>query len=217
MNIASHVEHTLLKSEANVQDIIKLCQEAVDYKLFGVCVNPCYVALAKHLLTKSQVQVVTVIGFPLGANLTAVKAAEARAAVSDHADEVDMVMNIGAFKSGNYGAVVEDIQAVVAAATPQPVKVIIETCLLTDAEKARATQLVAQGGAQFVKTSTGFGSGGATVHDVEILRREATAAGIGVKAAGGIRDRALALELLQAGADRLGTSAGPQLVGNDDE
>ncbi|MEG0798461.1 MAG: deoxyribose-phosphate aldolase [Acidaminococcaceae bacterium] len=207
-NLAGYLEHTLLKPEATVPDIIALCDEAKKYQLRAVCVNPCYVSLARHLLTGTWVQVVTVIGFPLGATYTEVKVLEAKMAVANHADEIDMVMNISAFKTGDYAAVEEDIRQVVTAAKPRPVKVIIETCLLTDEEKRRATQLVIAGGARFVKTSTGFAHGGATVADVELLRAEADKGKIGVKAAGGIRDVATAQALVAAGADRLGTSAG---------
>ena len=211
MNIASHIEHTLLKPEATVEDIMRLCQEAADAKLFGVCVNPCYVALAKHLLTGTAVKIVTVVGFPLGATFSEVKALETKLAKANHADEIDMVMNLAAFKTGDYAAVVEDIKQVVKAAAPLPVKVIIETCLLTDAQKRKATELVAEGGAQFVKTSTGFNKAGANVQDVALLKQAAQNR-LGVKAAGGIRDAKMAEQLLAAGADRLGTSCGQKLV-----
>ncbi len=213
MQIEEHIEHTLLKPEATVQDIMKLCQEARDFQLFGVCVNPCYVALAKHLLTGTGVKIVTVIGFPLGATYSEVKALEAKMAIDNHADEVDMVMNISAFKTGDYEAVTEDIKMVVAAAKPYPVKVIIEAFLLTEEEKRKAVQLVATGGAAFVKTSTGFSSGGATLEDVKILRQEADKVHIGLKAAGGIRDAQTAEAMLAAGADRIGTSVGQKIVG----
>ncbi len=209
MTIAKYLEHTLLKPDAKVTDIMKLCQEARDYNLGGVCVNPCYAGLARHLLTGTDIKVITVIGFPLGADRTEVKALAAKLAVEeDHVDEVDMVMNIAALKSGNFDGVVEDIAAVVEAAKPYAVKVIIETCLLTDEEKVVACGLVAKGGAAFVKTSTGFSSGGATVADVELLAREAKKLGLGVKASGGIRDLATTKAMLAAGADRIGTSAG---------
>lgn len=209
MSIAKYLEHTLLKPEATVTDIMKLCAEAKEYNLGGVCVNTCYAGLARHLLTGTDVKIVTVVGFPLGADRSEVKALATKLAVDeDHVDEVDMVMNMSAFKSGNYDGVVEDIAAVVEAAKPYAVKVIIETCLLTDEEKVKACELVAKGGAAFVKTSTGFSKGGATLHDVEILAREATRYGIGVKAAGGIRDYETAKAMIAAGADRIGTSAG---------
>ncbi len=209
MSIAKYLEHTLLKPEATVTDIMKLCAEAKEYNLGGVCVNTCYAGLACHLLTGTDVKIVTVVGFPLGADRSKVKALATKLAVDeDHVDEVDMVMNMSAFKSGNYDGVVEDIAAVVEAAKPYAVKVIIETCLLTDEEKVKACELVAKGGAAFVKTSTGFSKGGATLHDVEILAREAKRYGIGVKAAGGIRDYETAKAMIAAGADRIGTSAG---------
>ena len=209
MSIAKYLEHTLLKPEATVTDIMKLCAEAKEYNLGGVCVNACYAGLARHLLVGTDVKIVTVVGFPLGTDRSEVKALATKLAVDeDHVDEVDMVMNLSAFKSGNYDGVVEDIAAVVEAAKPYAVKVIIETCLLTDEEKAKACELVAKGGAAFVKTSTGFSKGGATVHDVEILAREAKRYGIGVKAAGGIRDYETAKAMIAAGADRIGTSAG---------
>ncbi len=209
MSIAKYLEHTLLKPEATVADIIKLCAEAKEYNLGGVCVNTCYAGLANQLLEGTGVKVVTVVGFPLGADRSEVKALATKLAVEeDYVDEVDMVMNIGALKSGNFHAVVDDIAAVVEAAKPCAVKVIIETCLLSDEEKVVACGLVAKGGAAFVKTSTGFSKGGATLHDVEILAREAKRLGIGVKAAGGIRDYEAAKAMVAAGADRIGTSAG---------
>lgn len=209
MSIAKYLEHTLLKPEATVTDIMKLCAEAKEYNLGRVCVNTCYAGLARHLLTGTDVKIVTVVGFPLGADRSEVKALATKLAVDeDHVDEVDMVMNMSAFKSGNYDGVVEDIAAVVEAAKPYAVKVIIETCLLSDEEKVKACELVAKGGAAFVKTSTGFSKGGATLHDVEILAREATRYGIGVKAAGGIRDYETAKAMIAAGTDRIGTSAG---------
>ena len=209
MSIAKYLEHTLLKPEATVTDIIKLCAEAKEYNLGGVCVNTCYAGLAHQLLEGTDVKVVTVVGFPLGADRSEAKALATKLAVEeDHVDEVDMVMNIGALKSGNFDAVVDDIAAVVEAAKPCAVKVIIETCLLTDEEKVVACGLVAKGGAAFVKTSTGFSKGGATIADVEILACEAKRLGIGVKAAGGIRDYETAKAMVEAGADRIGTSAG---------
>ena len=209
MSIAKYLEHTLLKPEATVTDIMKLCAEAKEYNLGGVCVNTCYAGLARHLLTGTDVKIVTVVGFPLGADRSEVKALATKLAVDeDHVDEVDMVINMSAFKSGNYDGVVEDIAAVVEAAKPFAVKVIIETCLLTDEEKVKACELVAKGGAAFIKTSTGFSKGGATIHDVEILAREAKRYGIGVKAAGGIRDYETAKAMIATGADRIGTSTG---------
>ena len=218
MSIAKYLEHTLLKPEATVTDIMKVCAEAKEYNLGGVCVNTCYAGLARHLLVGTDVKIVTVVGFPLGADRSEVKALATKLAVyEDHVDEVDMVMNMSAFKSGNYDGVVEDIAAVVEAAKPYAVKVIIETCLLTDEEKVKACELVAKGGAAFVKTSTGFSKGGATIHDVEILAREAKRYGIGVKAAGGIRDYETAKAMIAAGADRIGTSAGVAICEDEEK
>jgi len=212
MAVAEHIEHTLLKADASVKDIMELCQKAKEYGLFGVCVNPCYVQLAKNLLSDCATKVVTVIGFPLGADLTAVKAFAAKKAVEDRADEIDMVINIAALKGHNDDFTEGDIRAVVEAAAPRPVKVIIETCLLNEEEKIRACRLIAQAGAAFVKTSTGFSRAGATVEDVELLHREAEKYGIRVKAAGGIRTYEDAMAMLRAGAERLGTSAGDKIA-----
>ena len=213
--LAQYLEHTLLKPEATVADIIKICEEAKKYQLGGVCINPCYVALARHLLSGTGVKVITVIGFPLGATYPEVKELEAKMAADNHADEIDMVMNISAFKTGDYQAVENEIKRVVAAAAPSLVKVIIETALLTDEEKRKACQLVIAGGAQFVKTSTGFAKSGATVSDVHLLKEESAGSGIGIKAAGGIRDAATAKAMLEAGATRIGTSVGNLIVAED--
>ena len=213
--LAQYLEHTLLKPEATVADIIKLCEDAKKYQLRGVCINPCYVALARHLLAGTGVKVITVIGFPLGATYPEVKELEAKMAADNHADEIDMVMNISAFKTGDYQAVENEIKRVVAAAAPSLVKVIIETALLTDEEKRKACQLVIAGGAQFVKTSTGFAKSGATVSDVRLLKEESAGSGIGIKAAGGIRDAATAKAMLEAGATRIGTSVGNLIVAED--
>ena len=213
--LAQFLEHTLLKPEATVADIIKICEEAKKYQLGGVCINPCYVALARHLLSGTGVKVITVIGFPLGATYPEVKELEAKMAADNHADEIDMVMNISAFKTGDYQAVENEIKMVVAAAAPSLVKVIIETALLTDEEKRKACQLVIAGGAQFVKTSTGFAKSGATVSDVRLLKEESAGSGIGIKAAGGIRDAATAKAMLEAGATRIGTSVGNLIVAED--
>ena len=208
MSLAEHVEHTLLKPEATAAAIKQLCLEAKTYHLLGVCINPCYVSLAKSILAGTPVKIVTVVGFPLGADISAVKALAAAEAVKAGADEIDMVLNVGALQEGCLEAVTADIAAVVKAAAPKPVKVIIETCLLTDAEKVTACRMIAEAGAAFVKTSTGFNKGGATVADVKLLAAEAHKLHLQVKAAGGIRDAATARAMLEAGADRLGTSAG---------
>ena len=210
--IERYIEHTLLKPEATTQDIIKLCQEARKYNFLGVCVNPCFVPLAKHLLAGTEVKTVTVVGFPLGCDEPEIKAEAARRAVRNGADEVDMVINVGALKSRDNAYVVEDIRQVAAAAGDAPVKVIIETCLLNEEEKIRACRIIAEAGAAFVKTSTGFNKGGATAEDVALLSGEAKKLGLRVKAAGGIRDYVTAKAMLEAGAERLGCSAGVQLV-----
>ena len=212
MSIAKHLEHTLLKPEAAVADIIRLCDEAVKAGVYGVCINPCYVEMAKHYLGGEDVTVITVLGFPLGASTSAEKSLAASVAVLNHADELDMVMNIGAFKTGDYKAVEADISAVVRGAQGLPVKVIIETCLLNDEEKIKACELIAAAGAQFVKTSTGFNKGGATLADVKLLKEQADKLGLKVKAAGGIRDYQTAKAMLEAGAERIGTSAGAKIV-----
>ena len=211
INIKDTIEHTLLRPDATINDIIRLCDEAEAASLYAVCVHPVYVELAANRLRGTNVKVVTVVGFPLGASLGPVKAMEARLAVEGHADEIDMVMNLAAAKNGQWDAVVADIKLVVASAAPKPVKVIIETALLTDEEKRSACQAVIDGGAAFVKTSTGFANGGATVEDVHLL---AAAAGgkIGIKASGGIRTYEQASKLIEAGATRIGTSAGPAIA-----
>ncbi len=211
MELAKYIDHTLLKADATVDDIIRLCQEAETYGFACVCINPCYVDLAAHLLAESEVNVCTVIGFPLGANLTEVKVLETKEAVLRKAKEVDLVMNIGAAKSSRWEAVVDEIKQVVAAADGAVVKVIIETALLTTEEKKQACQAVIDGGAQFVKTSTGFASGGATEEDVRLLK-ELVGDRVKIKAAGGIRTREQAAAMIAAGAARIGTSAGPSLV-----
>lgn len=215
MELAQRIEHTLLKAEATVKDIMRLCDEAQKYHLYAVCVNPCYVPLAKHLLQGTEVKVVTVVGFPLGATFSSVKALEAKTAMEEHADEIDMVMNVSAFKTGDYAAVTEDIRRVVEAAAPCPVKVIIEAAYLTPREKRTACRIIADGGAKFVKTSTGFSQGGATVEDVKLLREEADKYGLKVKAAGGIRDAETAKAMVEAGADRIGTSAGAAIAAGE--
>lgn len=213
--LARFIDHTLLKPEATPEDIIRLCRQAKDFGFATVCVNPCYVSIAAEELAGCSTGVCTVVGFPLGASDPAVKAAEAAAAVRAGAAEVDMVLNIGFLKGGLKAQVQADIAGVVQAARQAGpgtvVKVIVETCLLADREKVEACRLAMAGGADFVKTSTGFGTGGATVHDVALLRRT-VGPGIGVKASGGIRDLATALAMLKAGANRLGTSSGVAIL-----
>ena len=214
VGIARLIDHTLLKPDAQPEQVEQLCAEAAELGFASVCVNSGYVPLCRRRVEGSGVKICTVIGFPLGAALREAKAAEAAAAVNLGADELDMVMNIGWFKAGADEMVVSDIHRVLDAAQQRPVKVIIETCLLTDAEKERATRLVAESGAAFVKTSTGFSTGGATVDDVMLLAR-AAAGRIGVKASGGIRDYATALEMIEAGATRIGTSSGVAIVNEE--
>lgn len=209
--LAGIIDHTLLKPEAMPADIQKLCQEAREYQFCSVCVNPVYVPLAKKELAGTSVKVCTVIGFPLGATTAFAKAAEARDAVVWGADELDMVIRIGALKSGLYADVHHDIAAVVDAAGGRLVKVIIETALLTNSEKETACKIAVDAGANFVKTSTGFSRGGATVEDVKLMRA-VVGPKIGVKASGGIRDRETALRMVEAGASRLGLSAGVAVV-----
>ncbi len=209
-DVRKAIEHTNLKASATPEDIAKLCEEAKENGFYGVCVNPAYVGLAKRLLSGSPVKVVTVCGFPLGATPPEVKAFEAKKAVEDGADEVDMVINIGLLKAGEYERVYEDIKAVVEAAGV-PVKVIIETCYLTDEEKVAACVISKLAGAKFVKTSTGFGSGGATPEDVHLMKW-VVGDELGVKAAGGIRTFESAVNMIKSGASRIGTSSGVKIV-----
>jgi deoxyribose-phosphate aldolase len=207
------IDHTLLKPEATRPQIEQLCREADEYGFASVCVNPFWVPLAARLLSKSRVRVCTVVGFPLGATLPEIKADEATVAVRNGATEVDMVLNIGALKSGDDSAVRNDIEGVVRASHPQAiVKVILETALLTDDEIVRACELARDAGAEFVKTSTGFGPGGATVEHVALMRRTVGHA-MGVKASGGIGSRETAVEMIAAGATRIGASAGIRIAG----
>ncbi|MBQ4575559.1 MAG: deoxyribose-phosphate aldolase [Clostridia bacterium] len=206
-----YIDHTQLKPFASAADIEKLCAEAKAYNFASVCINPCHVALAAKLLEGCDVKVCTVIGFPLGANTTAIKAAEVEQAYTDGCDEFDMVINIGALKAGNVDFVRDDIAAVVKAAKGKCVKVIIETFYLTPEEIAAATKLSCAAGAHFVKTCTGFNEGIAKVEDVKIMRANASS-NVKIKASAGIRDLKTALTLIEAGADRLGTSAGAKIM-----
>ncbi len=211
MNLAKYIDHTNLKPEATPQDIDRLIDEAKTYHFASVCINPCYVGYAKKKLQDSDVKVCTVIGFPLGANTSTVKAFETAEAIRQGADEIDMVIAIGALKAGLYQEVQQDIEAVVKASQGHLVKVILETCLLSREEIVKACQLAMAAGAQFVKTSTGFNKHGATVEDVALMK-----ATVGekmmVKASGGIRTLQDALQMIEAGASRLGTSSGVMLV-----
>ena len=205
--IAAYIDHTQLKAFATSAQIEALCKEAAEYHFASVCVNPCHVAYAAKLLKGSGVKVCTVIGFPLGANTPEVKAFETRNAIENGAQECDMVINVGALKEGNIDLVEKDIRAVVEAANGTLVKVIIETCYLTDEEKAQACQAAARAGADFVKTSTGFGTGGATPHDVALMRA-AIPDTMKVKASGGVHNYQEAMAVVEAGASRIGASAG---------
>ncbi len=218
-NIASYIDHTLLKPDAVQEQIIKLCDEAKEYKFASVCVNPYWVSLCHNLLKESPVKVCTVIGFPLGANHTAVKVAETLKALEDGADEIDMVINIGALKSGKIADVESDIRAVtdevkkVTNNNQTLVKVILETCLLTEEEKILACQICEKAGADFVKTSTGFSTGGATVDDVKLMKKT-VGNRLEVKASGGVRDYNTAMAMIRAGATRIGTSSGINIILN---
>jgi deoxyribose-phosphate aldolase len=210
--LAATIDHTLLKPEATEEQVRQLCAEARQFGFAAVCINPTWVRLCSTLLAGSRVITCTVIGFPLGANCTQTKAFEARLAVEQGAGEVDMVLNIGALKSRQYGQVFDDIAAVVHAAAGRAcTKVILETSLLTEEEKVAACALAKEACADYVKTSTGFAGGGATVEDVALMRR-VVGTEVGVKASGGVKDRATAEAMLRAGANRIGASAGVKIV-----
>ncbi len=213
-NLNKHIEHTLLKQDAKLEDFIKLFNEAKEHQFLGVCINPAYVKLAKEHLKDSDVKVVTVIGFPLGANRSDVKAFETSKAVEDGADEIDMVINVTAMKNKDYDFVVNDIKAVKAACQDKPLKVILETDLLEKDEIKKACELCIEAKADFVKTSTGFVKGGvgAKAEDVKLMYETVSPYGLKVKASGGIRDKEAALKMLEAGAERLGTSSGVKIV-----
>ncbi|MBA7611896.1 MAG: deoxyribose-phosphate aldolase [Calditrichaeota bacterium] len=214
-DMASRIDHTLLKADATEDEIRNLCREAREYGFAAVCVNPVWVNLCRQLLQDTGVMVSTVVGFPLGAIRSEAKDEEAARAVAGGADELDMVMNLGFLKSGRDAEVEEDVRGVVQAAGGKTVKVIIETALLTDGEKVKACRLARQAGAHFVKTSTGFSKGGATVHDVALMRR-AVGDSMGIKASGGIRTAEQVRRLLAAGATRIGTSVGVGIITGDD-
>ena len=214
MKLNKYIDHTLLKPDASQEQIMNLIEEATDHDFASVCVNPTWVAFAAQALKGTDVKVCTVIGFPLGANTPEVKAFEAEDAIQNGADEIDMVINIGALKSQDYELVEKDIRAVVEAAKGTLVKVIIETCLLTDDEKVKACQIAQKAGADFVKTSTGFSTGGATVADVALMRKT-VGPNMGVKASGGARSYEDALAFIKAGATRIGASSGVAIMEGD--
>lgn len=213
-NLNKHIEHTLLKQDATKEDFEKLFKEAKEHNFLGVCINPAYIKMAKQELRDSGIKVVTVIGFPLGANKTEVKAFETSCAVADGADEVDMVINVTALKNKDYDYVREDIKAVKIAAKDAPLKVILETDLLTKDEIKKACEICIEAKADFVKTSTGFVKNGvgAKEEDVKLMYETVSPYGLKVKASGGIRDKETAIRMLEAGAERLGTSSGVKIV-----
>ncbi|MGT2649055.1 deoxyribose-phosphate aldolase [Streptococcus troglodytae] len=211
MEINQYIDHTLLKPESRQDQIDKLIREAKTYNFASVCINPTWVSYAAKALEGTDIKVCTVIGFPLGATTSAVKAFETKDAISHGADEVDMVINIGQAKSGHFAFVEEDIRAVVEASGDKLVKVIIETCLLTDEEKVKACQAAVAAGADFVKTSTGFSIAGAKLEDVRLMR-QTVGPDVGVKAAGGTRSLEDAQAFIEAGATRIGTSAGVTIM-----
>lgn len=211
MNIADKIDHTMLKADATSATVIRYCREAVQYGFASVCVNSCHAALVSRELSGTGIKTCCVVGFPLGAMSTAAKAFEARQAVADGAEEIDMVINIGAVKDQNWALAEDDIRAVVEASRPALVKVILETCLLTDEEKIRACEAAVSAGAAFVKTSTGFSTGGATTADVALMKKTVAGRAL-VKASGGIRTPEEARAMLEAGADRIGAGNGVPLL-----
>lgn len=214
IEIAKYIDHTLLSPQATRAQITKLCQEAAENNFFAVCVNPCHVRQAVKELSSTKVAVATVIGFPLGANLTDIKIAETQRAISEGAEEIDMVINVGMLKSGDIEYIENEIKAIVRAAKEVPVKVIIECDLLSDDEKVAASEACVKAGAAMVKTSTGFvkDGAGATVQDIELIKKAIAGSKLGIKASAGIRDYDKAKALIDAGATRLGTSAGIDIV-----
>ena len=210
-NLAKYIDHTLLKPSATKDQIKKLCAEAKKHDFFGVCVNLCHLKTVVDELKGTNVSPVAVVGFPLGATLSQVKAFEAKEAISSGAKEIDMVINIGALKDQDHDLVLNDIKTVVSASAPYPVKVIIETSELTQEEKIQACKIAKSAGAHFVKTSTGFAKAGATIEDVKLMR-ETVGPDMGVKASGGIKTKEQAIAMIEAGANRLGTSISVEIV-----
>jgi deoxyribose-phosphate aldolase len=211
MNYNRLIDHTVLKPETQEEVVIKLCKEALEFNFASVCVNPTFVELCAGLLKGSEVKVCTVIGFPLGANTKEVKGFEALDAVNKGAEEIDMVINIGALKDKKYDYVYEEIKYIKECCKGRLLKVIIETCLLTDEEKVKACELSVKAGADYVKTSTGFSTGGATVSDIALMRKT-VGPDLGVKASGGVRTYEDMVNMVEAGATRIGTSSGPKLM-----
>jgi len=209
--LAKYFDHTILKPSATCADVEKICDEAIQYGFFSVCVNPVHVKLVREKLAGSEVKTCSVVGFPLGANRSELKAEETRQAVLDGADEIDMVINVGALIEGSFNFVEEDIRAVVEAAGDALVKVILETCMLDDNQIVTACELCKKAGAHFVKTSTGFGGGGATAHHVSLMKATVGDA-LQVKASGGIKNLADTEAMIKAGAARIGASAGVAIM-----
>ncbi len=211
MHLNKYIDHTLLKPTATIQEIKTLCSEALEHHFYAVCVNGCYVKTAKSILNKSDVKIAAVIGFPLGAMSTAAKIAEAEFCIADGADEIDMVINIGWLKSGDYKRIEEEISAIKNAIGNTVLKVIIETCYLSEEEKRASCLAAMNAKADFVKTSTGFGTGGATPEDIKLMK-EAVGDKLKIKASGGIKDKKTALNYINMGVSRLGTSSGIALL-----
>lgn len=211
-----YIEHTLLKQDATENDLVKLFDEAIKYNFYGVCINPCYVSFAKKYLENKNIKIVTVIGFPLGANTTNTKVFEAQEAVKNGADEIDMVINVTWLKDKKYDLIIDEIKQIKTAINSHKLKVILETDLLTSDEIKTACELCIKGGADLVKTSTGFVKNGvgAKVEDVKLMYKTVYEFGLEVKASGGIRDRKTAQDMIEAGASRLGTSSGVKIVEN---
>lgn len=215
MNLAKYIDHTILKPDTKIEDIQVVCKEAIENEFYSVCVNPYYVETVKKYLVDTNVKVTSVIGFPLGTSTTEIKALETRKAIEDGADEIDMVINVSALKNKDYDFVLNDIKSVVNELKSNNIlKVIIETCLLSDDEKIKACELAESAGANFVKTSTGFSKSGATEDDVKLMK---TVVGdrLKVKASGGIRDYEKAIKMIKAGASRLGTSASVEIINGE--
>lgn len=211
MELNKYIDHTLLKPQASAEDVMQLCEEAKSYDFFSVCVNSCYVSLAKNYLSGSHVQICSVIGFPLGAMSTEAKVFEAQQALLDGADEIDMVINIGWLKGKEFDKVWQDIEAVKNIMPNNTLKVILETCYLEEIEIIKGSELSILSGADFIKTSTGFGTGGATIHDVKLMKSVAGEK-IKIKASGGIKDTKTAQEYIDLGVSRIGTSSGIAIV-----
>ena len=214
MKLNQYIDHTILKATATVQEVTQLCAEARAHEFFSVCINSAWVSLAKAQLAGSSVKVCSVVGFPLGAMSSAAKVFEAKQALADGADEIDMVINVGALQSGQSDAVREEIRAIKQAIGERVLKVIIETCYLSDDEKVLACKLALEAGADFVKTSTGFGTGGATVEDVQLML-DTVDGKASVKASGGVRDAETAVKYIEMGVMRLGTSNGIKIVAGE--